>query len=599
MSTPRRRTLADWIVEHPRPFAQLRRMILLIGLIALGVIGTISGTEASLVERDPSGCEYRVSELNTPLLAERAAVNEPFAIEWRMINTGSCSAWSGIRLARRSDQVLSEAPAYPVEIVGQEEVIGPDQRLHTIVRATIVLTAPAKSGVYETAWQLQTATGRFFGPRFVRRVQVYAGPPPVEYFTNQPPPPLTVLIEWALSFGYYLLPALLAVVFVLWRGVDLMDKLFRLKPPANSWNHILAMMFDVRTPGLSVKHGKFEHDPANTAAEIIGGPALLTVFENTAALLEHGGGFSRIVGPGTFLLLPHERVRNVIDLQTQHRQVTEKTLTKDGLPIEAKVDLGFRITQRHLPEDAPIDTTPPLSWTARFRRWLGLRVSPAVLEASRPHRFSREAVRRAVYETAVFSPDRPPDWAFSFANVRSGDISDQLAEMRLDELYAPGDPTQNLRRDIAAKGLETARQAGAGIGVDVVDMSMGVIELPKEHSDPVTEQLLSNWRLEWQSRATVLDAEGDAKRLQLQEEARAEAQANMIQALTEGFRIATGDSNSKTISNEVIALRFIDTLEALLAKPPEKSDEKHPDKPAKPAPSPDVSALFRTLFGQS
>ena len=40
----------------------------------------------------------------------------------------------------------------------------------------------------------------------------------------------------------------------------------------------------------------------------------------------------------------------------------------------------------------------------------------------------------------------------------------------------------------------------------------------------------------------------------------------MIQALTEGYRIAIGDD--PTISKDVIALRFIDTLESLLTKQP-------------------------------
>ncbi len=38
----------------------------------------------------------------------------------------------------------------------------------------------------------------------------------------------------------------------------------------------------------------------------------------------------------------------------------------------------------------------------------------------------------------------------------------------------------------------------------------------------------------------------------------------MIQALTEGFRIAVGDNATPNLSREVIALRFIDTLEALM-----------------------------------
>jgi hypothetical protein len=38
----------------------------------------------------------------------------------------------------------------------------------------------------------------------------------------------------------------------------------------------------------------------------------------------------------------------------------------------------------------------------------------------------------------------------------------------------------------------------------------------------------------------------------------------MIQALTEGYRIAIG--NNPSVSKDVIALRFIDTLETLLAR---------------------------------
>jgi regulator of protease activity HflC (stomatin/prohibitin superfamily) len=179
-----------------------------------------------------------------------------------------------------------------------------------------------------------------------------------------------------------------------------------------------------------------------------------------------------------------------------------------------------------------------------------------------------------VYETAVFSPDRPPDWAFSFSAVHAGDVSRQLAEMRLDELSAPEDPGTHPLREIEARGLETARSSGTQQGVDVLNMTMGAIEMPQE----LSEQIISNWQVEWQRRARVLEAEGEAKATQLTEEARAEAQANMIQALTEGFRIAVSDSTSKDVAGQVIALRFIDTLEALMQGGPGKAaKDKPPD----------------------
>jgi hypothetical protein len=51
----------------------------------------------------------------------------------------------------------------------------------------------------------------------------------------------------------------------------------------------------------------------------------------------------------------------------------------------------------------------------------------------------------------------------------------------------------------------------------------------------------------------------------------------MIQALTEGFRIATGENATENVSREVIALRFIDTLEALMQNQSSDSKGTAPD----------------------
>jgi regulator of protease activity HflC (stomatin/prohibitin superfamily) len=153
--------------------------------------------------------------------------------------------------------------------------------------------------------------------------------------------------------------------------------------------------------------------------------------------------------------------------------------------------------------------------------------------------------------------------------------------MRLDEILAPDSPDHPLH-EVPKKGLETARKAAEPMGIDVIDMTMGTVDLLKDHKELVGNQMLANWRAEWNRRATVLVAQGVARKMQLTEEARAEAQANMIQALTEGFRIATGDNPTEDVSREVIALRFIDTLEALMQGSMEKGKEKEKETKDKP-----------------
>jgi regulator of protease activity HflC (stomatin/prohibitin superfamily) len=208
-----------------------------------------------------------------------------------------------------------------------------------------------------------------------------------------------------------------------------------------------------------------------------------------------------------------------------------------------------------------------------------------ILETGQPHHFSRETVRRIVYETTIFSPDQPTDWTTAFYNVRSGDITDQIANRRLDEISAPEDVQVHPRAEIARKGLEDARAVASGLGIEILDMTLGVIE-PQDKFQHITAQMISNWKIEWERRAKILEAKAEAKRTQLLEEARAEAQANMIQALTEGYRIAVGDSQDPQISKDIIALRFIDTLETLLAR-------------QTPGERVDMAALLRMMRGES
>jgi regulator of protease activity HflC (stomatin/prohibitin superfamily) len=377
---------------------------------------------------------------------------------------------------------------------------------------------------------------------------------------------LTTLIVGLLSIVYHLLPALLGVVFILWRANDFLNKVYNLPGPTSTLPHVLGMLFGDSSAELYVHQGKLAADAANDPLRIIGGPGWLTVGESNAVLLERGAGFSRIVGAGLYRLQPHERVRNVIDLRTHYRKDFQKVLTKDGIPIKMEVDLTFRVTEKDLPDDPPPAPPPPLSPLNRLRRRLHLRVRHDLLETSRPHRFSRETVRRLTYETTIFSPDQPPDWTVSFYNVRSGDITDQIANRRLDEISAPEDAQIHPRAEIARKGLEDARDAAVRIapGIEILDMTLGVIE-PQDDFKHITAQMISNWKIEWERRAKILEAKAAAKRTQLLEEARAEAQANMIQALTEGYRIALGDNQDPQVAKDIIALRFIDTLETLMA----------------------------------
>jgi regulator of protease activity HflC (stomatin/prohibitin superfamily) len=561
-------SLRDWLRHNPHQSGYLRLVLFALGLYAIGLLGARWAVPASPMVYNPAGqCMYGAERYDSPPLAVPAVVSQTFVIQWTIQNTGSCRIWNNdVFFVRRNNDIASVASSYPVS---SQPVITAEMNANPVIVAYVTtdMIAPSKPGEYVTEWDMRTSDGRRFGPVMRQRVNVVEAaafpPPPVP---NEPlPSPLVTMFGGLLSVLYHLLPALLGVVFVLWRANDFLNKVFNVPGPTSSLPHVIGMLFGYAAAELYVHQGKLETDAANKAAEVIGGPARLTVGEGNAVLLERGAGFSRIVGAGFYLLRPHERVRGVIDLRTHYRKDFQKVLTKDGLPVKMEVDLTFRVTEKELPDDPPPAPPPPLSPLNRLRRRLHLRVRYDVLETTRPHRFSRETVRRLTYETAVFSPEQPPDWIASFYNVRSGDITDQIANRRLDEISAPEDTQIHPRAEIARKGLEDARDAAARVapGIEILDMTLGVIE-PQDNFKHITTQMISNWKIEWERRAKILEAKAAAKRTQLLEEARAEAQANMIQALTEGYRIAIGDNQDPQVSKDIIALRFIDTLETLM-----------------------------------
>ncbi len=561
-------TLRAWARHNPHQIGFLRAVLYAAGLLLAGFLGMRWSNPAPPTVYVPANnCTYAAERFESPESAQVAVVSHTFQINWVIQNTGSCFVWgSDVLFVRRNDAISSQTNAYPAS---SEPIVtsGENPTPIIVARVTTVMTAPSTSGVYVTEWYMRAPDGQRFGPIMQQRVQVVdvnsVVPPPIP---NEPPPSAgTVLLAGLASFVYHMLPALLGIIFILWHARAFMLKVFHLPPETNSRPHIIGMMFGRITAYLSVHHGKVDAESSNKVAQIIGGPAYLTVGEGNAVLLERGAGFSRIVGTGVYRLRPHERVRGVIDVRTHYRKDFSKILTKDGIPVKMEVDLTFRLTERELPEDPPPSPPPPLGPLNRVRRRLGLRVRHDALETTRPHRFSRETVRRLVYETTIASPDQPPDWATAFFNVRSGDITDQIANRRLDEISAPEDTQVHPRAEVARRGLEAARAAATPQGIEILDMTLGVIE-PQDNFKHITTQMISNWKIEWERRAKILEAQAEAKRTQLLEEARAEAQANMIQALAEGYRIAV--EGNPQASKDVIALRFIDTLETRLATQP-------------------------------
>ncbi len=571
-------SLMDWLLHHPYRMGQFRRMIINIVLLVLSIGGAwLVGTQrpSIAVAYGPNNCTYQAEEVNPPTLGQTAATGSVVAITWHVRNSGTCTDWSGVGLAQRSGNLPSDQPLVQIE-TGEGGRVS-DLRIPTASKA------PAAPGLYETNWQLQTANGKPFGPIMTRRVQVYpAGQPSPNFPFNQNPIDPGAILRLVGALLLYPLPAWLALQTVLAFGAKFLQSVYHLKTPPQQ--HVNGIMYGRSVGEVTAAGNKLNYNATNPAIEMIGGPMRVTVADRTAIVTEIGGRFGRVLGAGVYPLRPHERIRAVIDLQIQQKKVREKALTKDGIPLELDIEMAFRVTEQDIPGEAPPDPPPPIGLTARLLRLIGRPVSPTLLAAATKHRFSREAVRRIVYETSIFSADAAPDWAQAFASVRAGDITEQFSELRLDDLSSPEDPDVHPLAAIVQKGLANGRQAASAMGIDILNMSIGIVEPSADIKENVNEQRLGNWMIEWKRRAKILEAEAEAEELQAMEEARAEAQADMIESLLASFRVAT-DGRSQA-SADVIAMRFVDALETLMhtqasASTSEEESGEQPDQTAK------------------
>jgi hypothetical protein len=92
---------------------------------------------------------YDVKEVNQPL-----APNAPFVMSWTFQNTGACTWDSSYLMYFESGTTLTQSPGYPVTPAGT--TVAPGQS----VTVDIGMTAPAKTGDYESVWRLQNNRGK-------------------------------------------------------------------------------------------------------------------------------------------------------------------------------------------------------------------------------------------------------------------------------------------------------------------------------------------------------------------------------------------------------------------------------------------------------
>lgn len=280
-----------------------------------------------------------------------------------------------------------------------------------------------------------------------------------------------------------------------------------------------------------IRDGAVLPGPHNESREHLSGIGVIDADSVSVVTLHSPLELSRIRGTGLIFTRENEFLKQIIDLRIQLRSQEFEYITRDGIPIKARVTLRFQIDQttfnKHLHAHDPKDPYPaPLNW-------------------------SIHTLRRALEKLqAVDSSGGVSRWSEVPILMVNGVLRAIISEYTFDGLTMPQDPAATPRADIRGQLDKRVRPILMQSGIKVLALGVGLF-MPQELDtekvfdqqnpviDKITEQRIKAWQAEWESRINKLrgetQAEVERQREATMAQARQESIVRLAQALEQGL----------------------------------------------------------------
>ena len=324
------------------------------------------------------------------------------------------------------------------------------------------------------------------------------------------------------------IPAALGFALAVFYGASYLRDLLELPDLQQGFNYLTATLFGRNYPRMTINNGQASvADPETNPMLKIGGPGWVDIKIGNAALFEKVVGPSAVLGAGTHFIRRFETLREAFDLHEIERVKNDvKLMTKDGVPIVLnEMRVRFRIRARELRTE------------------------------SNPYPAMTSAIRRAAYSRKVNAKGLEV-WADMVTGSTRGTIADWIGRHRMDELVPPprdgnqpeADAPPPYRQALHALFRDKhTRQKFADMGAEVIWVSVGHLrpdpdvdpELAADRDvtghDKIHAQLIDTWKSSHAARAHDEIADARAYARWLSDTARAEAESELILALTAGL----------------------------------------------------------------
>ncbi len=307
-----------------------------------------------------------------------------------------------------------------------------------------------------------------------------------------------------------------------------------LPPPLDSIFHY---------PFVIARNGEIAEKDAYT--KWLGGPAGLVIMDGTALYLERGNHFSRVVGPGIAFLEKHERIKEIFDLRPQAHTGNVEAWTKDGIKVGFQAKIICRIgdangtvfTEDLDPSPLAKDEGIPGENTPIFP-CDPLCVRKAAERNTTKRKIGKDG-KEELYESC---------WLDGAWGTVQGTLANYISRHHLEELFVANSHNvtgQILSGEVREKLRDMLdHNLMKDIGVTLMDIQIENFTLEQL----IHEKRVEKWMAQWQAKAEVRSAIADAEWTKAVENARAEAQRDLIVQIADGL----SEANPETFADAVL-----------------------------------------------
>jgi hypothetical protein len=275
--------------------------------------------------------------------------------------------------------------------------------------------------------------------------------------------------------------------------------------------------------------------------DFMAGPGIVLTGSDHAVVLSTGLRFKGARGPGVVFTGMSETPKQVIDLRPQLRAFPVEAWTKDGIAVEVTTFTPFQIG------------------TGKKKPTLG---------TGFPYRASD--VFKAIHAQPMAHQDlsqtpgnlKPLKWYDLPELVGERTVREIISRYEFDELYAPfelhEDPALDPRSQIAAELEKELERVLPELGLQRI--GSGISNLMPVDKRAIEERIEA-WKADWTRKIMMQQAASQSERLRTVEQARAQAQIDVILTISERMEQlrSTGDP---VPMNEMVSY-FIEILEKL------------------------------------